>query len=56
MSRRLCGSSATHEVYPYVGSVIHGDSQSAHVAAPFKYAETHVTVELVRVSKLVTAA
>jgi hypothetical protein len=43
-------------VYPYDGSVIHGDSQSVHVAALSKYAETHVTVELVRTSKLVTAA
>jgi hypothetical protein len=42
-------------VYPYDGSVIHGDSQSAHATAPSKYAETHVTVELVKLSKFVTA-
>jgi hypothetical protein len=56
MSWRLCGASATHDVYPYIESVIHGDSHSAHVVAPFKYAETHVTVEFVRESKLVTAS
>jgi hypothetical protein len=43
-------------VYPYVGSVTHGDIQVAHVAALSAYAETHVKVELVKVSKLVAAA
>jgi hypothetical protein len=43
-------------VYPYEEFVIHGDTQSVQDVALFKYAETHVTVELVRVSQLVTAA
>jgi hypothetical protein len=42
-------------VYPYDESVIQGDSQSVHVVALSKYAETHVTVESVRVFQLVTA-
>lgn len=33
----------------------HGSTQAAHVGAPFKYAKTHDTEELVSVSKLVTA-
>src|SRR5665213_2629504 len=56
MSWQLCGASATHEVYPYCDAVTHGDSQSVHVAAPFRYAETHETLEFVRASKLETAA
>lgn len=42
-------------MYPYPDCVTHGSTQSAHVGAPFKYAKTHDTEELVWVSKLVTA-
>jgi hypothetical protein len=55
-SCRFCGACAIHEVYPYDESVTHGDFHAAHVAALSEYAETHERVELVSVSKLVTAA
>jgi hypothetical protein len=53
---RVCGASATHELYPYIESATHGVSQALQFAAPFKYAERQVTVEFVSVSKLVIAA